>query len=252
LKPTHLCTPVDKEGEGIEHDNIYQLCYKVKRTVENPPRLGLFTHNQFGAEILDATKEQRLCVPSVTSTSTTPVSGLIHNYELNGTYADSLGGPPLDPNGGTLGPNGYTFAAGQGPSLSGVVPSSHYSIEMGFYIDVTSGFKKLVDFKDLTSDYGLYDLTGALNFYPVVTGPSGAFSPSVPVTLLLTRNGGDGELRAYVDGGLQLSFFDSGNIATFTGTNNIAHFFRDDTVTSVENSSGFLDFVRIYDQPITP
>ena len=63
-KPTHLCTPVDKNGEGIAHGAVQQLCYSVKRTVKNPSQLGLFLHTQFGAERFDATKEERLCVPS--------------------------------------------------------------------------------------------------------------------------------------------------------------------------------------------
>jgi len=43
-------------------------------------------------------------------------AAMIHNYDLNGSYADSLGGPSLVPvpNGGTLGATGYTFGPGQG------------------------------------------------------------------------------------------------------------------------------------------
>jgi cysteine-rich repeat protein len=65
VKPTHLCTPVDKEGEGIKHSAIHQLCYSVKRSVKNPQHLGLYTHNQFGAERLDTIQESRVCVPSI-------------------------------------------------------------------------------------------------------------------------------------------------------------------------------------------
>ncbi len=64
-KPTHLCTPVDKNGEGMKHDAVHQLCYQVKPTMKNPKHPGLFLHTQFGAERFDATKEERLCVPSL-------------------------------------------------------------------------------------------------------------------------------------------------------------------------------------------
>jgi cysteine-rich repeat protein len=67
-KPTHLCAPVDKNGEGIAHDFVYQLCYAVKPTVKNASHPGLFVHTQFGAEVLDATKEERICVPSLATT----------------------------------------------------------------------------------------------------------------------------------------------------------------------------------------
>jgi cysteine-rich repeat protein len=66
-KPTHLCTPVDKNGEGILHGAIHQLCYQVKPTVKNATNPGLFLHTQFGPERFDATKEERLCVPSSTT-----------------------------------------------------------------------------------------------------------------------------------------------------------------------------------------
>jgi cysteine-rich repeat protein len=64
-KPTHLCTPVDKNGEGLKNAVIHQLCYQVKPTVKNPKHLGLFVHTQFGAERLDTTKEDRVCLPSL-------------------------------------------------------------------------------------------------------------------------------------------------------------------------------------------
>ncbi len=64
-KPTHLCTPVDKNGEGITHALVHQLCYSVRPTVKNPTHPALFLHTQFGAERFDATKEERLCVPSL-------------------------------------------------------------------------------------------------------------------------------------------------------------------------------------------
>ena len=179
-------------------------------------------------------------------------AGLIHEYELNGTFADSFGGPPIVPNGGTLGPAGYTFGPDQGPTLSNAIPASNYSIEMRFVIDNTSGYRKLIDFKDRTKDRGLYNLNGALVFYGHTDGPGGAFTPGVPVSLLVTRNGNTGEFVASINGVQQISFVDSTNDATFTAANNVAHLFRDDTVTAGrENPSGFLDFVRIYDAPIT-
>src|SRR5262249_26221880 len=114
-----------------------------------------------------------------------------HIYELNGSYADDLGGPPITPAGGTLGPTGYTFAEGQGPSLSGAVNPTTYSIEMLFRIDDTSGFRKLLDFKDRTLDEGLYDQSGALRFYPD-SGPSGVFTAGRLHHLVVTRDGATG------------------------------------------------------------
>lgn len=64
-KPTHLCIPVDANGAGIAHATVSELCYAVKPSVKHPPTPGVFVHAQFGAERLDAAKEERLCVPSL-------------------------------------------------------------------------------------------------------------------------------------------------------------------------------------------
>ena len=58
-------------------------------------------------------------------------AALIHDYELNNSYADILGGPSLVPNGGTLEASGYTLAANQGLSLSNAIDPNNYSIQMG-------------------------------------------------------------------------------------------------------------------------
>jgi hypothetical protein len=83
-------------------------------------------------------------------------AGLIHQYRLDGTLADDLGGPALVADGGTLGSTRYTFAANQGLSLSGGLSNPGlYSIEMVFQFATTSGFRKILDFKDRSSDLGL-------------------------------------------------------------------------------------------------
>jgi hypothetical protein len=169
-----------------------------------------------------------------------------HIYDLDGTYADALGGPALTPNGGTLGASGYTFGFGEGPSLGGVVNPADYSIELLFRIDDHSGFRKIVDFKDLASDFGLYNLDGKLTFYDVSTKAT----PPVPIGndtvihLVLTRDSATGQFSAYLNGQVQLTFQDSSGFATFDGPGNVIHLLRDD---GPEHPSGFLDRVRIYD-----
>ena len=67
-KPSRLCTPVDKNGEGINNPDAHLLCYKVKPARGEPKHskvLGLHVNNQFGPERLDTIKEQELCVPSL-------------------------------------------------------------------------------------------------------------------------------------------------------------------------------------------
>ncbi len=65
-KPALLCTPVDKNGEGIKHGVVHQLCYKVKPALpKHVPQLGLHLADQFGLERVDTKKEDVLCVPSL-------------------------------------------------------------------------------------------------------------------------------------------------------------------------------------------
>lgn len=66
-KPTRLCTPVDKNGEGIKNPGTHLLCYQAKPTKGQPrhqPVSSIFVNNQFGPEILQTVKEEDLCVPS--------------------------------------------------------------------------------------------------------------------------------------------------------------------------------------------
>src|SRR5437870_13394260 len=53
-------------------------------------------------------------------------------YELNGSFAETNGGPSLVPLGGTLGPTGYTFGVNAGLSLSGTGIFDAYSIDIRF------------------------------------------------------------------------------------------------------------------------
>jgi hypothetical protein len=66
-KPTRLCNPVDKNGEGIKNYNAHLMCYQAKPTKGQPrhqPISPIFVNNQFGPELLQTIKEEDLCVPS--------------------------------------------------------------------------------------------------------------------------------------------------------------------------------------------
>jgi hypothetical protein len=65
-KPMHLCTPVDKNGEGIVNPDASLVCYQVKPTKGQPRHVAqtVFIDNQFSAETVRTLKESELCVPS--------------------------------------------------------------------------------------------------------------------------------------------------------------------------------------------
>jgi hypothetical protein len=61
-KPIELCTPVDKNGEGIGDDLRHLLCYQVRAAAQTP--LTVSTNNQFEAETFDVFGIRELCVPA--------------------------------------------------------------------------------------------------------------------------------------------------------------------------------------------
>lgn len=65
-KPKLLCSPVDKNSEGIVNDENYVMCYDLKEIKGEPKfqKINVFTNNQFGPEELEAKKQKQLCVPS--------------------------------------------------------------------------------------------------------------------------------------------------------------------------------------------
>ncbi|MBA4066458.1 MAG: hypothetical protein C0501_22650 [Isosphaera sp.] len=181
-------------------------------------------------------------------------AALIHQYRLDGSFADDLGGPSLVPAGGVLGPTSYAFGPNQGLSLSNALPgtaNATYSIELVFRFNTLTGFRKIIDFQNRASDNGFYTLDTALNFFPQATGPDGAFALNTDARVVLTRNDLTDQVVGYVNGVPQFTFVDVGNIAVFGTPNRIINFFIDDTVVTGEASGGVVDLIRIYDTALT-
>ena len=119
------------------------------------------------------------CVSATLLAGVAPIAAAdTFTYELNGSYAESNGGSSLVPYGGTLGPDGitgglrgigYNFAAQQGLSLSGIGIFDVYTIAIRFYLDDVNAsfntYEKILDFKNRTSDSGLYSLSGSLQLF---------------------------------------------------------------------------------------
>jgi hypothetical protein len=179
---------------------------------------------------------------------------LTHQYDLNNDLADTLGGSSLVSGGGTLSANGYAFTTTAqrdgGLSLSNAINSSQYSIVLDYSLSQAIGYKKLIDFKNRTSDNGLYNLSTNLRFFPVVTG-STVIGNNVPVRTVLTRDA-SGTVAGYYNGVQQFSFTDTNNFATFSSANNTINFFSDDTVSGGnESPTGSVQRILLYDNALT-
>jgi uncharacterized delta-60 repeat protein len=173
-------------------------------------------------------------------------------YQFNNSYADANGGSPMVPNGGTLGATGYTFAAGQGPNVSNALANTgEYSIEMVFRFDAVTSYRSILNFNGLTADQAFYCNSGSVQFYSYSTGNSTSADLVAGQNhrVIITRNAATKVTTAYVNGVQRSQVTDTSNYYVASSTGGILHFFRDN---GGENSSGFVDQIRIYDTVLTP
>lgn len=179
----------------------------------------------------------------------------IHEYHLNNDYLDDYGGPALTPRGGGFVTGGYQFGVNQGLSVAGAMPDSVYTVDVVFSFDTLGSWRKILDFKDLGTDEGLYTYDDHLQF--VVVAGTGFENGTTVVTattqlqVTLTRDAA-GVVVGYVDRAAQFTFTDAGAVATLGGPGALAHFVIDDAATGGgEASGGVVRRIRIYDVALT-
>jgi len=184
------------------------------------------------------------------------------DYRFAGTLDSSCCGAPALTN---LGPNSFAeevvggsrrtvlaFPLSSGVSMpAGVIPSDSYSIAVQFRLQEVTGYRRLVDFSTSSTDRGLYNLNGQLNFYPIVTGTSSPepIAANRYVHVVLTRDPA-GQVLGYVDGDQEISFTDSLGDAVFQPGSDV-RFFKDDAVIGGEESAGAVTRIRVYDGALT-
>jgi hypothetical protein len=172
-----------------------------------------------------------------------------HVYYLNGTYADANGGPSLVPDGGALTAAGYLFGMNQGLGLTGAL-ASNYSLVFRASLDQVDGFRKMVDYRDRSTDLGYYTFSTSAYLYNVASGPPGAYAPGVLAVTVLTRDAGTSMFTAYVNGVSQFTVND-GDIAS-AALSPLLRFFEDDFPTGQrEVSAGFVNYIATYDRVLT-
>lgn len=170
-----------------------------------------------------------------------------HLYQLNGSLTDTLGGPALVAHGGTLGATSYSFGKNQGLTLAADL-GAVYTVDMVMSFDGHSGWQKIIDFKSLSVDAGMYTSGAKWDFYPV-----GAYTDTPAdgqsARLTLTRDAA-ADVKMYVNGSLIGGFKDSNNYANFSG--NYANFFIDDNGTSGrEAGSGSVDYIATFGRALS-
>ncbi len=174
-------------------------------------------------------------------------------YEFNGSFADSMGGPAMVPNGGTLGSTTYTFAAGQGPNVSNVLTNTgEYTIEMLFTftdnLNTAPLYKAILNFGNVSIDPALYVQSGSMALYNYATSTTVDMATGQQHRVVMTRNASTKTCVVYVDGAAKLTVTDTNNSYVASGPGGILHFFRDNLS---ENSAGAVDQIRIYNTVLT-
>ena len=117
--------------------------------------------------------------------------------------------------------------------------------------------QRILDFKNRTSDSGLYSLNGSLVLFasssqlrrPISGKCWTGFTNGTMADLLVTRDA-SGLFSAYVNGNRAFSVLDTDGATRFSGPDNIMYFFIDDLLTlhalpAVEAGSGFVDLIQV-------
>ena len=199
-----------------------------------------------------------------------------HIYNLNGSYTDQNNAFSLVANGGALNAfGGYDFGNNKGLSLSNVFNQSGYaSGAYSIFIrskfgDVQNksssyGYSKVIDFKNRTSDDGLYVVPGATTGGGLdliaggVDNYSNIYNDVVfnnRFSVITVTRSTTGLMNFYVDGQqiTDMSFVDAAGNDKFTSAAGIAQFFMDDTtVGSDDANSGSVNYIAIYNQEVLP
>lgn len=194
----------------------------------------------------------------------------IHVYELGGNYNDTYGGPPLVGQGGTFTAGGYQFGMNQGLTLDGAMPPSVYTVDIIFSFTTITSWRKIIDFKNLAVDEGLYVYEGALQMVIVQLADfetsTATITPNVTLRMTLTRDAAT-HVAGYLDrvGAPSarsaapdiptaptgpFEYDDSMGVAVVQGTS--VTFFVDDTPTGQgEAAPGTVRRIAIYDVALT-
>lgn len=186
-------------------------------------------------------------------------AALVADYQMQNSKASSVGTAPALTDIGTTsfgtesvdGTNCTVLQwdAGNGLNLSTTnLISGTYTIVMLVRLDTTTSFRKLIDFKDQSTDPGLYNYGGQLYFYPFTHGTK-MLADDRYAQIVITRDGSE-LVTGYVDGVYMFDYSDTLDYGVPSFLNQL-RFFIDDTSTSGEESGGAVARIRIYDDALT-
>lgn len=127
-----------------------------------------------------------------------------------------------------------------------VIPNNTYTLVALIKLDNITGLKRIVDFKNATSQTGAYMLNGRYEAEPTTNAPvrAGTYFQAA-----LVREA-SGRIRAYRDGVLTVDIANDGGLYLISSAN-VLRCFQDDMVQPGEATSGEVARIRLYDAPMT-
>ncbi len=182
----------------------------------------------------------------------------VADYKFQATLASSISGAPALTNLGTgnmfknvtLGGAARTvlsFPQNNGLSLaptSQIIASNVYSVAVLFAFENVSGYRRVLDFKNRSTEAGLYINSGDLSFYTVASGGLGLL-PNQWLQLVLTRDS-NSVVNIYANGVGKMTFTDAGGAAVM-GPENVLRFFQDNALgAGGEASAGLVSRIQVY------
>ncbi len=184
------------------------------------------------------------------------------DYNFDGNLISSIPGAPNLMHLVGSGPNsfessiidGYTRQTLRFPFNSGValfntntvIPNNSYTVVALFRFDDLTGFRRIGDFKNGTSQTGAYFLDGRFESEPT-TNP--ALLPGIYFQAVLVRES-TGRVRAYRDGVFRVDIPNDSGLYQIS-TDNVLRFAQDDFVSGGQASAGNLVRLRLYDGPMS-
>jgi hypothetical protein len=133
---------------------------------------------------------------------------------------------------------------------------STYTIAMKFSFSEVSGYNKIIDYVDKSSDNGFYVYNGKINFYPLGSGDD-TFTPNTLLDLIVTREDdgtGSGTFTVYAKGSgnlvqlLQVEDASGDGIpATVAGKSRLGFFFDDQVTSSEATEEGRVYSIKMWE-----
>ncbi|HEX5002078.1 MAG TPA: PKD domain-containing protein [Bacteroidia bacterium] len=142
--------------------------------------------------------------------------------------------------------NGVQFDNG----AAGTFLGESYTIEMYFKFYNNGGYKRIIDFKNGTVDFGLYATPSILGFYDGLDVITSAYQGGQYAYLCITRDSASQNINMYIDGVLGGTFVDSLERGTID-TSQVLNFFRDDNQFGGEASPGTIAFLKLHNHVLS-